>query len=48
VTEVVQQGYRSPGGLLRPAKVVVARARPTPAAHAAPEPMADSPVPGPG
>jgi molecular chaperone GrpE len=25
ITEVVQQGYRFPGGLLRPAKVVVAR-----------------------
>ena len=28
VAEVVQQGFRFPGGLLRPAKVVVARARP--------------------
>ena len=32
VVEVVQQGYRFFGGLLRPAKVVVARAPPTPAA----------------
>ncbi|HUI38632.1 MAG TPA: nucleotide exchange factor GrpE, partial [Thermoplasmata archaeon] len=28
ILEVVQQGYRFSGGLLRPAKVVVARARP--------------------
>ena len=31
VTEVVQQGYRFFGGLLRPAKVVVARSPPAPA-----------------
>ena len=31
VVEVVQQGYRFFGGLLRPAKVVVARASPAPA-----------------
>jgi molecular chaperone GrpE len=31
VREVVQQGYRFYGGLLRPAKVIVARARPPPA-----------------
>jgi len=34
VTEVVQQGYRFYGGLLRPAKVVVARARRVRAADA--------------
>ncbi|MGI0132902.1 MAG: nucleotide exchange factor GrpE [Thermoplasmata archaeon] len=34
VVEVVQQGYRFSGGLLRPAKVVVARARPSPSAAA--------------
>lgn len=32
VVEVVQQGYRFFGGLLRPAKVVVARTPPSPAA----------------
>jgi molecular chaperone GrpE len=30
VVEVVQQGFRFPGGLLRPAKVIVARAPPPP------------------
>jgi len=35
VREIVQQGYRFFGGLLRPAKVIVARARP--AERAAPE-----------
>lgn len=35
VLEVVQQGYRFPGGLLRPAKVIVSR-RPPPTAKAAP------------
>ncbi|HEV2166295.1 MAG TPA: nucleotide exchange factor GrpE [Thermoplasmata archaeon] len=30
VLEVVQQGYRFPGGLLRPAKVLIARTPPTP------------------
>lgn len=28
IVEIVQQGYRFPGGLLRPAKIVVARANP--------------------
>ncbi|EQD46279.1 GrpE nucleotide exchange factor [mine drainage metagenome] len=38
VAEVVQQGYRFFGGVLRPAKVVVARARPaTPTPDAPPE-----------
>ncbi|MEM0129429.1 MAG: nucleotide exchange factor GrpE [Thermoplasmata archaeon] len=37
VAEVVQQGYRSAAGLLRPAKVVVARAPPEAAAAPAPE-----------
>lgn len=37
IAEVVQQGYRYFGGLLRPAKVVVARAPPSPAQGAAPE-----------
>ncbi len=45
VVEIVQQGYRFPGGLLRPAKVVVARgprqSEPGPSA-AAPE-LPDSP-----
>ncbi len=36
VAEVVQQGYRFFGGLVRPAKVVVARAAPSPDAEAAP------------
>jgi molecular chaperone GrpE len=45
VTEVVQQGYRSPGGLLRPAKVVVARAREAPASSTSPEALAESPGP---
>lgn len=36
VVEIVQQGYRFFGGLLRPAKVVVARSPPTPAE---PEPV---------
>ncbi|MCI4320460.1 MAG: nucleotide exchange factor GrpE [Thermoplasmata archaeon] len=46
VVEVVQQGYRFPGGLLRPAKVIVARAPPPPervtptTAPPAPEPSA--------
>jgi molecular chaperone GrpE len=35
IAEVVQQGYRFYGGLLRPAKVLVARARGTTAAGAA-------------
>ncbi|MCI4326106.1 MAG: nucleotide exchange factor GrpE [Thermoplasmata archaeon] len=35
VAEVVQQGYAFPGGLLRPAKVVVARSRPEAAPKAA-------------
>ncbi len=34
VAEIVQQGYRFFGGLLRPAKVIVARARPSPEAMA--------------
>jgi len=41
VAEVVQQGYRFFGGLLRPAKVVVARARR--AAPEAPSPVAEDP-----
>ena len=39
VREIVQQGYRFFGGLLRPAKVIVARARPP----AAPPPAALAP-----
>jgi len=35
VLEIVQQGYRFFGGLLRPAKVIVARRSPTPAAPTA-------------
>jgi molecular chaperone GrpE len=39
VAEIVQQGYRFFGGLLRPAKVVIARTPPSPAAsEAAPPP----------
>lgn len=43
VAEVVQQGYRFFGGLLRPAKVVVARARPPPEAARAADEGADAP-----
>jgi molecular chaperone GrpE len=45
IVEVVQQGYRFRGGLLRPAKVVVAR---TPAPSAAPEEKASGGVAGSG
>ena len=45
VAEIVQQGYRFRGGLLRPAKVVVARAAPS---VAAPEISAGDEPPGPG
>ena len=38
VAEIVQQGYRFFGGLLRPAKVIVARAPPVPAAAPAEDP----------
>ena len=38
IAEVVQQGYRFYGGVLRPAKVIVARARPAAAAAAVPSP----------
>jgi molecular chaperone GrpE (heat shock protein) len=38
VAEVVQQGYRSPAGLLRPAKVLVARRPASPGAAAAAPP----------
>ena len=38
VAEVVQQGYRFYGGVLRPAKVVAARAPPSPPETAAAEP----------
>jgi molecular chaperone GrpE len=41
VAEVVQQGYRFFGGLLRPAKVVIARAPPAPP----PEPLPADAVP---
>jgi molecular chaperone GrpE len=37
VAEVVQQGYRSPGGLLRPAKVIIVRARPDPSSSDGPK-----------
>ncbi|HKV90496.1 MAG TPA: nucleotide exchange factor GrpE [Thermoplasmata archaeon] len=40
ITTVVQQGFAFPGGLLRPAKVVVAR-RPTPAPVAPEEPLVE-------
>jgi len=43
VKEIVQQGYRFFGGLLRPAKVVVARARAHPAL---PEASESTPAPG--
>lgn len=43
VAEIVQQGYRFFGGLLRPAKVVVARARPPPGAARAADEGADTP-----
>ncbi|MGA8664587.1 MAG: nucleotide exchange factor GrpE [Thermoplasmata archaeon] len=43
VAEVVQQGYRFYGGVLRPAKVVVARAPPSPPETAAAEPSAEEP-----
>ncbi|HEV2317490.1 MAG TPA: nucleotide exchange factor GrpE [Thermoplasmata archaeon] len=46
VAEVVQQGYRSPGGLLRPAKVVVVRSKDTGPPGPAAEPVAESPAPG--
>jgi molecular chaperone GrpE len=39
IAEVVQQGYRFYGGVLRPAKVVVAHARTTPALGAGPPPQ---------
>jgi molecular chaperone GrpE len=42
IVEIVQQGYRFPGGLLRAAKVVVARAAPPPP----PPPAAPSAVAG--
>jgi molecular chaperone GrpE len=47
VAEIVQQGYRFQGGLLRPAKVLVARAVPGPEPSPAPssEPEAKEPVP---
>ncbi|MCI4350994.1 MAG: nucleotide exchange factor GrpE [Thermoplasmata archaeon] len=44
VVEVVQQGYRFAGGLLRPAKVIVARSpRPTEASAAAAAPSESAP-----
>jgi molecular chaperone GrpE len=42
VAEVVQQGYRYFGGLLRPAKVIVARAAPAPATEEPPAPAGSS------
>jgi molecular chaperone GrpE len=45
VAEIVQQGYRFRGGLLRPAKVVVARAAPPPAEEESP-PDAEPPTSG--
>lgn len=42
VTEIVQQGYRFFGGLVRPAKVIVARGRLTPTAPEASAPGADT------
>lgn len=48
VTEVVQRGYRFPGGLLRPAKVVVARRpAPTPPPPSEAEEFSDPADPGP-
>jgi molecular chaperone GrpE len=43
VAEIVQQGYRFYGGLLRPAKVVVARAPSAARPKATPEPAAEAP-----
>ena len=46
VVEVVQQGYRFPGGLLRPAKVIVARTPPPePPAPPTTAPSASEPSP---
>jgi molecular chaperone GrpE len=42
VAEIVQQGYRFFGGLLRPAKVVVARTAPSGDAERAPEPAVEA------
>ena len=47
VVEVVQQGYKFSGGLLRPAKVIVARRSPPSAAGPSESPIATIDHPGP-
>lgn len=46
IAEIVQQGYRFFGGLLRPAKVIVARARPPSAAPSDSAPSGETPPEG--